>query len=126
MDSRQDLPLCLEASNCSSLHLFGRFNNPSGRPSMFDQASGFSSKTQIWKECCNCPDDVDSCPDALIHKASIVIQIQTSECQSAWSGHACIKYGNCVHQINHPDDHPLDPYPRSLYIEITCSGRAID
>jgi hypothetical protein len=44
---------------------------------------------------------VDSRLDTLIHKASIAVQIQTSGRQSAWSRLACIKYGNCVHQINH-------------------------
>jgi hypothetical protein len=41
------------------------------------QASGFLSKTQLWKVCCSCPKDVDSRPDALIHKASIAFKIQT-------------------------------------------------
>jgi hypothetical protein len=111
--------------NCSSLHLFGRFSSPYGRPSVFNQASGFLSKTQIWEDCCNRPNDVDYCLDVLIHKASIVIQIQTSGRQSAWSGSAFIKYENCVHQINHPEDHPPGLDVQSLYMEITCSGRAI-
>jgi hypothetical protein len=98
-----------------------RFSSPFGRPLVFDQALGFLSKTQIWEDCCNLPDDVDSCPNALIHKASIVIQIQTSGCQSAWFGSAYIKYGNCVHHINHPNDHQHGPNARSLYMEITCS-----
>jgi len=67
---------------------------------------------------------VDSHPDALIHKASIAIQIQMSGRQSSWFGRVCIKYGNCVHQINRPDDHPPGPNTRSLYKEITCSERA--
>jgi hypothetical protein len=54
-------------------------------------------QTQIWEVCCNRSDDVVSHPDALIHKASIAIQIQTSGRQSAWSGRASIRYGNCVH-----------------------------
>jgi hypothetical protein len=58
-----------------------------------------SCQMQIWEDCCNRPDDVGSRPDAFIHKASIAIQIQTSRRQSAWSGRASIKYGNCVHQI---------------------------
>jgi hypothetical protein len=33
------------------------------------------SKTQIWEDCCNRQDDVDSRSHALIHKASIAIQI---------------------------------------------------
>jgi hypothetical protein len=63
-------------------------------------------------------------PDALIHKASIELKIQTSGRQSAWSGRAWIRYGNCVHQINHPDNHSLGPNARSLYKEITCNGSA--
>jgi hypothetical protein len=78
----------------------------------------------IWEDRCNHPDNVDSHPDTLIHKANIVIQIQTSGRQSAWSRCACIKYENCVHQINHPDDHQHGPDARSLFMEITCSGRA--
>jgi hypothetical protein len=114
---------CREASNCSSLHPSERFTSPSERSSMFYQASGFLSKTQIREDCCNHPDDVDSRPDALIHKASIAIQIQTSERQSTWSGRASIKYENCVYQIDRPDSHPPGPDERSLYMEITCSGR---
>jgi hypothetical protein len=57
------------------------------------------------------------------HKASITIQIQTSGRQSSWSGSASIRYGNCRHQICRPDDHPPSPDARSLYMEITCSGR---
>jgi hypothetical protein len=34
---RPDLPLCQEASNCSNLHLSGRFSTTSGRHSVFDQ-----------------------------------------------------------------------------------------
>jgi len=88
------------------------------------QASGFLSKTQLWEDRCNRPDEVDSCLDALIHKASIALKIQTSRRQSYWSGRASIGYGNCVHQINRPEDHPLGPDARSLGMEITCSGSA--
>jgi hypothetical protein len=38
-------------------------------------AMGFLSKTQIWEDSCNHPDDVDSRPDALIHKASRTFKI---------------------------------------------------
>jgi len=37
---------------------------------------------------------------------------------------ACIRFGNCVHQISRPDDLSPDLDARSLYMEITCSGRA--
>jgi hypothetical protein len=122
VDSRPDLPLCREASNCSSLHPFGRFSSQSGRLSVFDQDSVFLSKTQIWEDYCNCPDDMYSHSDALIHKASIAIQILTLGRQSSWFGCASIRYGNYVHQISRPDDHPPGPDVRSLYMEITYSG----
>jgi hypothetical protein len=49
VDSHPDLPLCQEASNCSSLHPSGRLSSPSGRSSVFDQASGFPSKHRYGK-----------------------------------------------------------------------------
>jgi hypothetical protein len=88
------------------------------------RASGFLSKTQLWEDCYNRPDDVDSRPDTPVHKASIAIQIQISGRRSSWSRRAYIRYGNTVHQINRPDDHPLGPEPRSLSMKITCSGSA--
>jgi hypothetical protein len=84
-------------------------------------AMGFPSKTQIWEDRCNRPDDVDSCPVALIHKASLVFKIQTSRRQSSWSGHVSYLYGNCMHLINRLDDHSLGPDARSLDMEIVCS-----
>jgi hypothetical protein len=39
-----DLPLCQEASNCSSLHLSGHFSSTSGRHSVFDQLWDFLPK----------------------------------------------------------------------------------
>jgi hypothetical protein len=89
------------------------------------QASGFHSKAQLWEDRCNRPDNVDSRLDALIHKASNAFKIQTSERQSAWSGHACFRYGNCVHQINCPDHHSPGLEEQSLYMEITCSRSTI-
>jgi hypothetical protein len=82
---------------------------------------GFLSKTQIWEDSCNRPDDVDSRPDALIHKASRAFKIKTSKRQSSWSGRMSYIYGNCVHQINHPDDMFYASDTRSLYMEIACS-----
>jgi hypothetical protein len=79
-------------------------------------AMGFPSKTQLWEDRCNRLDDVDSHPDALIHKASIAFKIQTFGRQSSWSEHACIRYGNCVHQINCPNDHsPWSGRSKPLY-----------
>jgi hypothetical protein len=88
---------------------------------------------------------MDSRLDALIHKATITIQIQPSRRQSAWSGRgfnrygncvfkfnhpdACLSwseytlnsYGNCVLKINRPDDHPPWSGRAKPYMEITCS-----
>jgi hypothetical protein len=84
--------------------------------------TGVLFKTQIWEDRCNRPDDVDSCPDALIHKASIAFEIQTSGHQPSWSGRTNYLYENCMHQINHPKDHSLGPDVRSLNMEIACSS----
>jgi hypothetical protein len=84
-------------------------------------AMGFLSKTQIWEDRYNCPDDVDSRPDPLIHKASCTFKIQTSGRHHSWSGRASYIYGNCVHLINRPDYHSLGPDALSLYMETKCS-----
>jgi hypothetical protein len=75
-------------------------------------AMGFLSKTQIWEDRYNCPDDVDSRPDALIHKASCTFKIQMSKRQPSWSGRESYLYGNCVHLINLPDEYSLGPNAR--------------
>jgi hypothetical protein len=84
-------------------------------------AMGFLSKTQIWEDSCNCPNDVDSRPDALIHKASRAFKIRTSERRSSWSERPSFIYGNCVHQINRSDNISYDPDAPSLDMEIPCS-----
>jgi hypothetical protein len=91
----QDLPLCREALNCSSLHTSERFGSTSGRHSR--PAMGFLSQTQIWEDRCNRPNDVDSRPNPLIHMASHAFKVQTSRCQPSWSGHGSYLYGNFVH-----------------------------
>jgi len=82
------------------------------------QAMGFLSKTHIWEDCCNHPDDVDSHPDALIHKASPAFKTQMFGRQPLWYGHTSYLYGNCVHQINRPDDHSFGLDARSPDMEI--------
>jgi hypothetical protein len=69
-------------SYCSSLHPFGRLSSPSGRLSVIDQCQ-ILSKFNLREDCFNRPDDVDSRPDALIHKARIAIQISPFGQQSA-------------------------------------------
>jgi hypothetical protein len=39
---------------------------------------GFLSKTHIWEDSCNHPDDVDSHPNALMHEVSHAFKIKTS------------------------------------------------
>jgi hypothetical protein len=46
---------------------------------------------------------VDSRLDALIHKARIAIQIQSSGRLSAWTRRAYNRYGNCVLNFNRPE-----------------------
>jgi hypothetical protein len=84
-------------------------------------AMGFLSKTQIWEDSCNRPENVDSRPDTLIHKASRAFKIQTSRRRSSWSGGSSFIYGNCVHQIHRPDNSLHCPDTPSLDMEIACS-----
>jgi len=86
------------------------------RPTM-----GFLSKTQILEDRYNRPNDVNSHSDALIHKASCAFKIQTSKQRPSWSGRTSNLYGNCMHLINHPDDHSLGSDAQSLDMEIACS-----
>jgi hypothetical protein len=65
---------------------FRTFHQHIRMPLSVRPALGFPSKTQLWEDHCNRPDDMDSRPNAIIHKEIIAFKIQTSECQSSWSG----------------------------------------
>jgi hypothetical protein len=82
---------------------------------------GISSKTQIWEDSCNFPNDVCSRPNALLHKASHAFKVQQSGCHSSWFGHSNFIYENCMHQFNLPDDNLHGPKAPSLDMEIACS-----
>jgi hypothetical protein len=69
-------------SYCSSLYPSGRLSSPSGRLSVIDQIQ-ILFKFNLREDYFNRPDDVDSRPDALIHKERIAIQISPSGRQSA-------------------------------------------
>jgi hypothetical protein len=69
-------------SYCPSPYPSGCLSRPSRRLSVIDQIR-ILSKFNLREDCFNRPDDVDSRPDALIHKARIVIQISPSGRQSA-------------------------------------------
>jgi hypothetical protein len=81
----------------------------------------FLSKTQIWEDSCNHLDDVCSRPDTLIHKASRAFKVQPFGRQSSWSGRSSFIYGNCVHQINRPDDICYGSDAPSLDMETACN-----
>jgi hypothetical protein len=109
---RPDLPLCQEASNCSSLHPSGRFSSTSRRYSVFDQLWDFFPKHRYGKI------------TATIRMMWIPVQISSSIRQVAHSKFRRPDnslHGNCVHLINRPDDHSLGPDARSLDMEIACS-----
>jgi len=104
-----DLPLCREASNCSKLH-------PFERRSVFDQLWDFFPKTHLWEDSWNRLDNVFSCSDALLHKASRVFKVQPSGHQSSCFGCSSFIYENCVHQFNRLDDSLHGPdAPKSWY-----------
>jgi hypothetical protein len=87
VDSRPDIPLCQEASNCSSLH-------PSGRLSVFDQALGFLSKHRYGKIAAT----VQTTWIPVRTREHQIWKLRASEQQygrpSSWSGRAKPLYGN--------------------------------
>jgi hypothetical protein len=85
------------------------------------QVERFLSKTQIWEDSCNRPNDMCSCPDAILDKASRAYKVQLSERQSSWFGRSSFIYGNCVHQFNRPDVNLHDPNAQSLDMKNECS-----
>jgi hypothetical protein len=93
-----NVEFCSDPSLCRD----GWCLHPSGRLSGLDQVSD-SFQVQIREDWFNRPDDVDSRPDVLIHKARIAIQIPSSRRLSAWSGRALNRYGNCTFDFNRPD-----------------------
>jgi hypothetical protein len=70
------------------------------------------------------PDDVVSCPDAIINKARIAIQYHRPDVSQPWSGRTHSRYGNCVLKNCRPDVLPPWSGRAKPYKEITCSGRA--
>jgi len=75
-------PLLYREATVPALHPSGCLSSPSGRLSVIDQLQ-ILSKINLREDCFNRPDDVDSRPDALIHKARIALQILPSGRQLA-------------------------------------------
>jgi len=93
---RPDLPLCREASNCSSLHLSGRFSSTSGRHSVFDQLWDFFPKHRYRKI------------TVTVQTMWILVRTRSSIKQVAHS------------KFRHPDDSLHDPDAWATYMEIAC------
>jgi len=70
-------PSLFREATVPALHPSGRLSNPSGCLSVIDQLQ-ILSKFNLREDCFNRPNDMDSHPDALIHKARIAIQISPS------------------------------------------------
>jgi hypothetical protein len=94
---RLDLPLCREASNCSSLHLSGRFSSMSGRHSVFNQLWDFFPKHRYGKTA------------ATVRTMWIPVRTRSSIRQVAHS------------KFRHPDNRCHGPDMPSLDMEIECS-----
>jgi hypothetical protein len=93
---RPDLPLCREASNCSSLHLSGRFSSTSRRHSVFDQLWDFLPKHRYRKI------------TATVRTMWIPVQTRSSISQVAHS------------KSRRLDTSLHDPDARAIYMEIAC------
>jgi len=91
-----DLPLCQEASNCSSLHPFGRLSSTSGCCSVFDQLWDFFPKHRYGKTYATVR---TICIPVLMH--SFIRQVVHSK-------------------FNHPDDSIHGPNAHASYMEIAC------
>jgi hypothetical protein len=91
-------------------------------------AMGFLSKTQMWENRCNRPNDVDSRPNALIHKASRAFKIQTSGRQSSWYECASIYMEiECIKSTVRTTIHLVRTHEASIWklraAEVWLSGR---
>jgi len=91
-----DLPLCREASNCSSLHPSRRFSSTSGRHSVFDQLWDFLPKHRYGKIA------------ATVRTMWILVRTRSSIRQVAHS-----KFRRPVVSLHGPD-------ARATYMEIVC------
>jgi hypothetical protein len=91
-----DLPLCWEASNCSSLQLSGRFSSTSRRHSVFDQLWDFFPKHKYGKTA------------ATVRAMWILVWTRSFVRQVVHS------------KSRHPNVSPLGPDARGSYMEIAC------
>lgn len=83
---RSNVPLCLEASNCSQLHPSGRLSNTSERLSVFDKLKDFFPKHRYRKTSTTVRTTWLFRPDAILENASRAEDVQPFGCQTSWSG----------------------------------------
>jgi hypothetical protein len=110
--------MCREASNCSSLHPFGRFSSPSGRSSVFDQASRFLSKHRYEKIAATV--QMTWYPIRTRSSLRQVTQFKSRRSDASLHGpdvHASDMKIVCIRSAVRTTVPPV-------YMEITCSGRA--
>jgi hypothetical protein len=81
-----DVPLCLEASNCSRLHPSRRLSNTSRRLSMFDKLNDFFPKHRYGKTAATVRKTWLFRLDAILDKASRAEEVQPSRRQTPWFG----------------------------------------
>jgi hypothetical protein len=96
-----DLPLCREASKCSSLHPSGCFSSTSGRHTMFDQLWDFFPKHRYGKIA------------ATVRTMWILVRTLSSIRQVAHS------------KIGRPDDSLHGSDVRAIFMEIVCIGSTV-
>jgi hypothetical protein len=115
-------PFTVSRSFCSSLHPSGRLSSPSGRLSVFDQASD-SFQNYISEDCCNRPDDVDFRPNALFSlRQELQFKFNRSDvCQHGPDAAACstdMEIADLTSTVRTPTFHGTDA--RTVNMEIAC------
>jgi hypothetical protein len=130
-----DLPLCREASNCSSLHPSRHFSNTSERYSVFDQLWDFFPKHRygktaatdrtMWIPVLTCS-SIWQVAHSKIRRSDDSLHGPYVRASYSYSPSIFIFififiFKNCMHQIHRPDDRCDGPDVPSLDMEIACS-----
>jgi hypothetical protein len=138
---RPDAHQCLDASNSSRFHPYGRNGKSSGSSSEFEKIPVFQ---RIRPDAIQCLTSirvstsrhsygktaatVRAMSDPVWTMSSIrqerAYQVQPSGRQPSWSGRSSFKYGNYVYQFNSPDISLQGPDAPSLIMVITYSRSA--
>jgi hypothetical protein len=92
MSSRPDAHLSIVPAVRTTCHTVRTFQQPVQTTLSIRPSFRFSFQNQIWEDCCNSPDDVDSRLHALLLKGKFAIQTQPS-------GRRSTMVWTCVQQI---------------------------